>query len=519
MDPLWLANSKLRRGRLKECIAICDELLSQNSGDQAAWLLKCRATVKDKFIDDIELDEEGVAEMIMDENAVASVPRPGTSLNAPQGSSSRGGVTSNGGFDQSIRPVSQSGRAVTGFARPNSSRPMSGSGGSNAIRDALTSSQRSRTSGGTGRPMTTLGREVRLGTASLQAGLAGSGSLLVDVGKLNIKKYAAKTGLAMALLEYLLYVEHNNRKSLELCAEATQFNEFKDWYWKARLGKCYYKLGLFREAERQFRSSLKTQPVINTYLELCNVYLRLDLPNTGLDVLTEGLDMFPLEPRLVLGVARIHDMLNDSERAISSYKKVLVLDASNVEAIACLGAHYFYNDQSEMSLRYYRRLLQMGIVDNVELWNNIGLCCFYSGQYDMALTCFDRALRLATDDEMADVWYNVGHIGIALGDLGLAYQAFKVAISVDPTHGEALNNISILEIRRQKIETAKAGFSAAMANCPHLFEPMFNSGLMSYRTGDFQEAYVHVNKSLQLYPGHGDSKELQEVLHKMFMSA
>jgi hypothetical protein len=30
------------------------------------------------------------------------------------------------------------------------------------------------------------------------------------------------------------------------------------------------------------------QPVINTYLDLCNVYLRLDLPNTALDLLTEG---------------------------------------------------------------------------------------------------------------------------------------------------------------------------------------------------------------------------------------
>ena len=32
-----------------------------------------------------------------------------------------------------------------------------------------------------------------------------------------------------------------------------------------------------------------------------------------------------------------------------------------------------------MSLRYYRRLLQMG-VNNVEIWNNLGLCCFYASQ-------------------------------------------------------------------------------------------------------------------------------------------
>lgn len=80
----------------------------------------------------------------------------------------------------------------------------------------------------------------------------------------------------------------SNRKALELCAEATKEHDFKDWWWKARLGKCYYKLGLYRDAEKQLRSSIKVQPVIQTYLELVNVYVRLDLPNTALDVLQEA---------------------------------------------------------------------------------------------------------------------------------------------------------------------------------------------------------------------------------------
>lgn len=153
---------------------------------------------------------------------------------------------------------------------------MSGTGN---VRDALQSSRRS----GTARPMTTLGREVRLGTASL----SGTGAL-VDVEKLNVKKYASKTGIAMVLTDYLIYVEHNVRKALEICSEATKENDFKSWWWKARLGKCYFKLGLFRDAEQQFRSSLKIQPIINTYLDLCNVYLRLDVPNTALDLLLEA---------------------------------------------------------------------------------------------------------------------------------------------------------------------------------------------------------------------------------------
>jgi tetratricopeptide repeat protein 8 len=127
-----------------------------------------------------------------------------------------------------------SGRPLSGFARPSSSRPASGSMN---IRDALQSSRRT----GTARPATTLGREVRLGTASLSSSATGA---MLDVEKLNVKKYASRKGLGMLIAEYLLYVEHNVRKALDLCAEATKANDFKDWWWKAKLGKCYFKLGI-----------------------------------------------------------------------------------------------------------------------------------------------------------------------------------------------------------------------------------------------------------------------------------
>lgn len=36
MDPLWLALSKLRRGKYEECINICNDLLAINAGDQVS---------------------------------------------------------------------------------------------------------------------------------------------------------------------------------------------------------------------------------------------------------------------------------------------------------------------------------------------------------------------------------------------------------------------------------------------------------------------------------------------------
>lgn len=38
-------------------------------------MAKCRAVIKQNYIDDIEMDEEGVAEMLLDENALAAMPR------------------------------------------------------------------------------------------------------------------------------------------------------------------------------------------------------------------------------------------------------------------------------------------------------------------------------------------------------------------------------------------------------------------------------------------------------------
>lgn len=47
-------------------------------------------------------------------------------------------------------------------------------------------------------------------------------------------------------------------------------------------------LGLFREAEKQFASAIKTQPMVVTYLQLAKVALRLDQPKNAFEVYTKA---------------------------------------------------------------------------------------------------------------------------------------------------------------------------------------------------------------------------------------
>mmetsp|Transcript_29953 Transcript_29953/g.97554 ORF Transcript_29953/g.97554 Transcript_29953/m.97554 type:complete len:510 (+) Transcript_29953:54-1583(+) len=499
LDPVWYAQCKLKRRLYDDCIDVCSELLEKNPYDQAVWYIKCRALTMKEWIDDTELEEEGVAEVLLDENNLAQMPRPGTSLSRPLTHAANSGVP-----NQGVRPMTNSGRPLTGFARPGTgSRPGTGQTVEGAFQGGRP---------GTSRPVTSSGRFVRLGTASM---VSEAGGPFINVDKLDLRKYAARPALARVLCDYIVYHDRNPKKALELAALATVQCDYQDWWWKARLGKAYYALGLLRDAEKQFKSSLTHQDMVASVLELCKVYIRIDQPNLALDCYNKAAETHVGETALILGAARVYDALNDMTQGVALYKKVLHYDAANVEAISCLAAHHFYTDQPEIALRFYRRLLQMG-VSNTELWNNLGLCCFYASQYDMTLNCFERALALAGDDNMADVWYNIGQVAINIGDLGLAYQSFKIAISVDANHAESFNNLGVLELRKGNVEQARSNFQTGARLAEHMFEPYFNGGLLAFKLGDFQESHELASKALAAFPDHTDSKELLKQLRAHF---
>ena len=65
---------------------------------------------------------------------------------------------------------------------------------------------------------------------------------------------------------------------------------------------------------------------------------------------------------------------------------------------------------------------------------------------------------LSDDSNIAECYYNIGHVAINIGDLVLAYQCFKVAISSNPNHAESFNNLGVLELRKGNLEQAKSNF-------------------------------------------------------------
>ncbi|CAG9863381.1 unnamed protein product [Phyllotreta striolata] len=446
MDPLYLALSLFRRRRYDKCVEVCTGILDKQPLDQAAWCLKMRALTQKVYVDDLENEE--VPELdFLDDNVLATAPRPGTSMKTAV-------VPPTGAL--SARPRTSTGRPMSGVARLGTHvRPES----------AL---DRARTA----RPLTgTASRTVRLGTAAM---LAQKDGPFIQVSRLNLAKYADDPCLSKPLFEYLFFCDGDTRAAMELAVQATQRSRFDDWWWKVQLARCYSAMNLIREAEQQLRSAVKQHYNVETFVRLARVYSRVDQPLSAIDICKSGLEIFPKDVTIMTELGRLYEGLNDTNNSVKYHRNILIEDAINIEAVASLGMHHFYNNQPELALKYYRRALSIG-AHSGELYNNLGLCCLFSQQFDFVLPYFQRALELATEaSAKAEVWYNLSHVALAAGDVQLAVQCLNLCLSSDAAHAPAFNNLAVLYHKMGKSSLAKAYLNTAKSLEPELGEVQGN---------------------------------------------
>ena len=83
---------------------------------------------------------------------------------------------------------------------------------------------------------------------------------------MNIGKYSKRPNVAKALFEYIFYHENSIREAMELASQALQASKYEDWYWKVQLGKCYFRLGMFRDSEKMFKV-IRNSKIFSVVLE------------------------------------------------------------------------------------------------------------------------------------------------------------------------------------------------------------------------------------------------------------
>jgi tetratricopeptide (TPR) repeat protein len=107
----------------------------------------------------------------------------------------------------------------------------------------------------------------------------------------------------------------------------------------------------------------------------------------------------------------------------------------------------------------------------------------------------------------ADAW-------VALGvereqneaETGLAIEAYERALSMDPGHVDALNNLGMLSYELGNMEEATSLFTRAVELHPHHMLSHFNLGSVSEETGDLHKARQHLRIAVRLDSRNADAQ-------------
>ncbi|MEO8194193.1 MAG: tetratricopeptide repeat protein [Gemmatimonadales bacterium] len=155
----------------------------------------------------------------------------------------------------------------------------------------------------------------------------------------------------------------------------------------------------------------------------------------ALDVLREGLALYPNAVELHIGVGYAYHAREEYAWARRSFEEALVLDPEHEDALAGLGETLLKFGQQAAALKSFRRTLELGYEDDIELMLQVGRALFREGLIDQSQEYFETAARQSPDS--AEAVSCIGYVQHRLGDDEAAIATLRRALKIDEDHTEA----------------------------------------------------------------------------------
>ncbi|HEY2026554.1 MAG TPA: tetratricopeptide repeat protein [Gemmatimonadaceae bacterium] len=162
----------------------------------------------------------------------------------------------------------------------------------------------------------------------------------------------------------------------------------------------------------------------------------------ALSVLQEGLALYPNSVELHIGVGYARLAREEYAWARRSFEEALVLEPEHEDALAGLGETLLKFGLEEAALRCFRRALELGYADDLELMLQIGRALFREAStrdrrdlFSGALEFFDVAVQQAP--ESAEAVACAGYAQHRLGEDDTAVATLRRSLQMDNEHVEA----------------------------------------------------------------------------------
>src|SRR5512141_2535083 len=162
----------------------------------------------------------------------------------------------------------------------------------------------------------------------------------------------------------------------------------------------------------------------------------------ALSVLREGLTLYPTSVELHIGVGYARLAREEFAWARRSFEEALVLEPEHEDALAGLGETLLKFGLEEAALRCFRRTLELGYADDLDLMLQVGRALFREASlrdrrelFAASLEFFEVAVQQAP--ESAEAIACVGYSQHRLGDDDAAIASLRKSLQADSDHAEA----------------------------------------------------------------------------------
>ncbi len=195
--------------------------------------------------------------------------------------------------------------------------------------------------------------------------------------------------------------------------------------------------------------------------------------------------------------AHRHRLARRWPEAEAAYRRLLALDANDVEAAYLLAISLQEQRKVEAAAAAYRSLIERA-PGHVDAYNNLGVAFKAMGRLEEAVAAYREALRLRRDH--AASWSNLGNALKALGRPNEAETSLRSALSFKPDYPSALNYLGMVSQERDRIDDAVAFYLRALTIDPEYAEAHNNLGFAMRRLGRLDEAVARYGLALVFKP-------------------
>jgi tetratricopeptide (TPR) repeat protein len=172
----------------------------------------------------------------------------------------------------------------------------------------------------------------------------------------------------------------------------------------------------------------------------------------ALDTLREGLGLYPNAVELHVGVGYARVAREEFAWARRSFEEALVLDPDHEDALAGLGETLLRFGQTSGAVKSFRRILELGYHDDIELMLQVGRALFRDGLMEEAKEFFDITIQQVPDN--AEAVAMIGYTEHRLGQDDAAIATLRRALTLDADYAEARIYLGNILYDRGEYETA-----------------------------------------------------------------